>query len=576
MKKLLTFILCAFWALAANAQNIDKEINSLMGKHALFDVTNDYFVMLENYYPESAYRAGLERAIDRLDERNAEADQKRISDVARLRRMVDNVKKKKLTQSEKTDHDILTSVLKYESYLLAKKRYATSPLYYLEAQDAVYDVMLKKTNSIRQFKDVEPRLAQLPKVFTDAVVNVNAMSKQEAALAINKAYHAYITIEDYERFLSKNADDSIDRADLKKIVAVEKQRLREFFNYLKLVEPKTKEVNSTNDFKVRLSTKLHLNYDINVMAQKAQTSLNANALVLRDSLKAINPKKAPEIKDFYALRTKLNNAPKYENLLTTVADEIKAANASMKGFLPAADMRVYVNHMPQYPSLLNPTHLFIPPYGVEHNLVGTLFIYTPPVAKDKAAFVKKNYTLPRIKLLVAESVVPGRQMFYSYSYDTKPIRRVLASDSMVDGWAAYAKHIALASGYLNTDEDRMFLAWDDYVLALKGIVDMKYHTGQLDYDEAELFMVSLGVSEEDAKLFMRQIAFNPGKSIAALMAFEELKTQYAKYADKYGEDFSPASFYHKIFSIGKIPVSALDAELVEEYKKDKHPGLLKF
>ncbi|ACC98276.1 Uncharacterized protein conserved in bacteria DUF885 [Elusimicrobium minutum Pei191] len=576
MKKIFYFCVLFFLGAPLFAADLDKEINSMMGKYALFEITNSYMVMLETLYPERATRAGFEIANTMLDERSQKADGQRRDALAQIKVKLSKVKKKKLTHSEKTDYEIISRTLAFDNYLLNKRLFETSPLYYLEAQDAVYDIMLKQINSIRQFKEVQPRLTKLPDVFIAGVNNIPSASKTESALAINKAYAAYTSISDYEDFLKKNADDAVDRTKLQLLLNAKKAALREFFNYIKALNENAKKVTNKNDsdYRILLKNSLHLDKTPEELTKTAEAAIKKSKSNLILMISAITGKEKAEIKDFYNIEAKDKTAPDYPYLLKTVGDEIENANKAMKGVLPASEMRVFVNHMPQYPSFLNPVYMFLPPYGIEHNLIGTLFIYTPQDnPRARTSHINKNFNMSRIKMLVTESVVPGRQMFYSYSYDTKPIRRILASNAMVDGWAVYAKHLAFEVGYLSSKEDALYLSYEDYARAVKALADIKYNTKQLDYDETALFIVSQGIKKEEAEIMTRQIAFNPGQVVAELAAYEEIKRQRSKYETIFGKDFSLASFHNKIFTIGKIPLSMLDSELMEEYKKEKRPGL---
>ncbi|MDR0292196.1 MAG: DUF885 domain-containing protein [Elusimicrobium sp.] len=557
-------------------QSIDTQINSLMGQYALFDVTNAYFTMLEYSYPERATLAGLDRANDRLDERTVKAEQKRREDIKNIKDMLSKIKKRKLTQAEKTDYDVLERTLEFDYYLTTRGRVQASPLYYLAAQDATYDVLLKRINAMTPYI-IEPRVKLLPQVFKDGKDNLKGAYKSEAALAVNKAYAAFTSIGDMDGFLGKDAGDEA-RNSLKEITDVTKTNLRNFFTKLKTLakNAKPEPKKSPSYYDMILRDKIQLDQSPDELTKSAEASLNKAKQNLLVMIKAFNLKKQnAEVKDFYTIAANVKDVPEYENLLMTVAQEIKKSNKAMNDVLPGSEMKVFVNHMPEYPAFLNPSYLFLPPYGIEHNLVGTLFIHTPPTKTanprvELNAFIKKNFTLPQIKLLVTESVVPGKQMFYSYSYNTKPIRRALASNAVLDGWSAYAKHLAYETGYINTKEDVLFLAFDDYARAVKALADLKLGTQSLDYEETILFMMSQGISKEDAEVFTRQIAFNPGVAAGELRAYEEIKTLRKKYKDAQGADFSLAAFHNNLFYVGKVPVSALSSELDYAYKMNKN------
>ena len=140
----------------------------------------------------------------------------------------------------------------------------------------------------------------------------------------------------------------------------------------------------------------------------------------------------------------------------------------------------------------------------------------------------------------------------------------------INGWEAYAKRLAQRRGYLDTNEDILMLAWDEYLHALAAYTDAMLHTQQFSYDEALDFLTQThGMEKAQAESMIRDIAAKPGEAVSYLIGLEALENAYRKYSKKFGKKFNEADFHAKLFRIGNIPPSLLDKELARLYKQDK-------
>ncbi|WP_428897959.1 protein of unknown function (DUF885) [Parelusimicrobium proximum] len=567
----------------------DQEIEDLLGKGKLITVANGYFSVVQNQFPEEATRMGIETPNNKIDGRNYEADAVRKHYLDRTKKQLFQIAYKKLSTTNQIDYDLLKGRLMMDYKDLGKKRYTRSALYYANALDSVYDIMLKRYafRSV-QVQEIEGRIKSIPELFESGVKALKNVPEADVQLALNKIYNAYTNTNDIITF-SQKAIGPNELEDIENMLAEERKAMRTFFDHIKTLneggKAKVEYALGNGEYTFLLRNKYLITSNTKKLSAEVKKNLDKHQKILTDTMQpmvqAILDKDQADSKtkrkavttpaSYKGLAARHRAHPSYSNLLMTIAETIHTANMSMKGFLPEAEIKVNVNHMPGYIKAYHPAMLFVPPYGVQTNLTGNLFIATPqntPVGKKMEDHLAKYFNYSRIKILAAEQVIPGKQMYFSYSTETSSIRRALGSEALVTGWGMYARQLAKEAKFLSTDADMLFLAWDDYVAAVRAHIDLQFHTKSLNYEEALALFLSFDIPEEDAQFYMNDIVRNPGEALAAFLSYEKFKQLRDKYQKSLGEKFNQAVFNNHIFAIGKVPYERLDKELERRYKKD--------
>lgn len=591
-----------------------EEIDNLLGKGEIITISNSYFALIQNQYPEEATRIGLDVPNNKLDERTADADATRLHYLNKIKKDLANLSSENLSAQNKIDYEVLLRTVNNDIRDIQKTRYKRSALYYADALDSIYDVMLKRAPyRAVQIQDIEGRLKRLPEMFQFGKAQLSAVPPADVQLAQEKIYNAFTNTKDVEDFAQK----TIGADELKYISATLRENraaMREFFDYIGRLNKegaKKEYALGNNEYTVTLQNKYFIDIPTNKIVKKMEENFkNSRAALLQSMLpiarkfeaklkaqdaalqaaKVAAAKADPKNKkaqkeaeaaskpsahvikpiDFQILRKEYESAPAYSDLLKVIAANIKSANTYTKGILPEAEAKVNINHMPGYIKKTNPAHLFVPPYGLESKLTGNLFIALPDY-KDKAALdaqLKKYFTYPQIKLLAAKEVVPGKQMFYTYSLETSAVRRALSDDYLLDGWSIYAGNLAREAKFLNTPEDVMFLAWDNYISAAKAYADIKFHRRDLSYDEVKMMLLSFDIPKDDVDSIMKEIILNPGKALAAYIAYNEIVRLREKYHNQFGNKFNLPNFHLKLFATGKAPVGMLEMEMDARYNNE--------
>lgn len=617
MKKNCFFSLlgCACGLLAFSAANAQTgfdfgNIDFLLTDNALDDAANRYASVTLTSEPERAGRLGFTSANAKLNDRSPRAQAAQLAALRTVRNALDEISAKQLSPSKRADLTLLKESMDDDIFALQQHRAESDPLYYAEALDAVYDVVLKPASSPRrQRADLTARLNDLKNVADQAEKNLANPSAFLARLAMEKTYYAYISFDELVNILVQDAEDDIAAAQIKNQANEAKRSIKKMFDLFKeqsqqesaadfrlgkeayaeilknryqTTEPLAKlEKRFAQDF---LSAQKQLAKALEPFAQ--DVSANEDEVTVIDGLNnqpiveeqkkepAKKEKKAkkgkfipPTAQDFYTVAKRITQAPEQTDLpalLTQEANQL-AALLTDNGLLPAGQVAFTVKPLPQYYAYTQ-SDLFLPPFG--NNARSDFFIRLPfGNRRAQAEQLVRDYNTPTRKLLTAQELVPGRFYQTAKTAGLSAARRFYPAQSMADGWNEYALKLAGEAGYIVTDDELLFLAWHNYRRAAAALVDMRLQSRQYSYNDAMDFLVGEnGFTQEDAEALIKESALNPGKAVGYAAGLDALESARAKYTKKLGKKFSLADFHTKVLKAGNVSPNELAAELERLYK----------
>ena len=617
MKKNCFFSLlgCACGLLAFSAANAQTgfdfgNIDFLLTDNALDDADNRYASVTLTSEPERAGRLGFTSANAKLNDRSPRAQAAQLAALRAVRNALDEISAKQLSPSKRADLTLLKESMDDDIFALQQHRAESDPLYYAEALDAVYDVVLKPASSPRrQRADLTARLNDLKNVADQAEKNLANPSAFLARLAMEKTYYAYISFDELVDILVQDAEDDIAAAQIKNQANEAKRSIKKMFDLFKeqsqqesaadfrlgkeayveilknryqTTEPLAKlEKRFAQDF---LSAQKQLAKALEPFAQ--DVSANEDEVTVIDGLNnqpiveeqkkepAKKEKKAkkgkfvpPTAQDFYTVAKRITQAPAETDLpalLTQEANQL-AVLLTDNGLLPAGQVAFTVKPLPQYYAYTQ-SDLFLPPFG--NNARSDFFIRLPfGNRRAQAEQLVRDYNTPTRKLLTAQELVPGRFYQTAKTAGLSAARRFYPAQSMADGWNEYALKLASEAGYIVTDDELLFLAWHNYRRAAAALVDMRLQSRQYSYNDAMDFLVGEnGFTQEDAEALIKESALNPGKAVGYAAGLDALESARAKYTKKLGKKFSLADFHTKVLKAGNVSPNELADELERLYK----------
>ncbi len=601
-------LLFAVGAYAQSSFDFDG-ITSILTDNKLDEAANRYSSVLLSFDPEQASRLGFSSSYDRLTSRSPQQTSQFLTSLRALRETVEQFSLKQLSPSKQVDRELLLSSIDTAIWQAEQNPSRTNPLYYAQALDSVYDLVAKPLASApRQRAALAARLSALPAIAEQAQAYLQAPAPILAQIAMSKAYYAYLSADEWNDSLASGTQDEQVIADNKRIVENAKKAVKKMFDQFKELS----KLESAQDARIGAQayfTVLQSHYqwqkqssgqlfkelenEVNT-SQKALTQALApfleqieeeNEVTVVDEVnqpqteeiqpakKAKKKKKSKNLppstaQDFYVVAKLIQHAPADDTPLQTLMQE---ANNTLtwltnQGVLPKRDVFFAISALPQYYAYVRP-FLFLPPFGDQLSPRADFLLRIPSGnAQTKQEQFDQDFNAPTRKLMIASELVPGRFFQAQCTLQNDSIRRLYPSASMQNGWAAYARHLAKRSGYLNTPEDEVFFAWDEYQRALAAWVEAKLHTRQYTYDQAKEFLTQThGFSEENAAAVINQVIAYPGETVSFHIGLKALEEAHQKFSKKQGKKFSEADFNAKLFQVGNVPPHRLLEELHRVY-----------
>ena len=186
--------------------------------------------------------------------------------------------------------------------------------------------------------------------------------------------------------------------------------------------------------------------------------------------------------------------------------------------------------------------------------------------------LRRDFNMPTIKLVVAGQILPGLAYRSVYREPRLSLfRKMYRIPTLRNGWEVYGQHLAQERGYIASDEELLFLAWADYVRAVKAMIDFNLHTQRFTYDEALNWLTeNNGFDKTEAEQMIKQIVEQPGEAVSYLYGYDAIMALRAKYQKKLGKKFSLKDFHSKLMSLGDIPTNRLEAEMEHAYQVEKN------
>ena len=226
---------------------IFDDIDAMMEDNALMEASNRYESIMLMFFPERATLLGFESANTQLDTRTPARDQAALLALQSLQTAIKEMHGEKFSPAKRTDYALLKARVNYEIWQLNRNRLTTDPLYYTQAYDAVYDLLLKRLSlQTRQNEALSARSAALAQTAAEARQNLKAPSAFLAQLAMEKAYYAYLAYEQVSHRLQTQAQDDISRQDAVQKTNIARKNLKNMFEYFKALS----QQEETPDFRL--------------------------------------------------------------------------------------------------------------------------------------------------------------------------------------------------------------------------------------------------------------------------------------------------------------------------------------
>lgn len=594
-----------------NIMDMDN-IDTILQDTAFNDLANRYASVLLSFFPERATRLGYSSANTKLDDRTPQHSAQALAALHSIRQQLETMETGTMSPSKKADRKLLLNDLDYMIWLEEQDRVSSNPLYYAEAFDAIYDLRLKQMASPnRQRLDILARLHALSKVADQAETYLTHAPAFQAQIAMEKAYYAFLSMDDLTEFLLKTSPDEDTSSQIKQQTAQAKHAIKRLFDLFKQLS----RAENTYDFRAgeeAYNFLLKNQYQITEKSEKllaqlekkvqeAQQELTKSlrpfiqdieteeitvldgqedetdlAVQKKESTSAKTKDNEPQgllnAQDFYAVTKRIIEVEPPEDPLTALAQQAETAAAffNEQGIFPQKSFKFNVEAMPQYFAYFK-AYLLVPPYGNQYNSHTDFFLRLPNGNQlSQQEQLNRDFNQPVQKLMLTEELIPGRYYQTVATANLSAQRRFYPSKTIQNGWKKYAQQVALEKGFLITDEDLLFTAWEHYIQALQALADFKLHTRQFSYtDTLEFLTLEHGLEQDQADTLIKQIVSAPAEALSYQAGFDVLQNLRHKYQKKQGKKFKEETFHSYLLQAGNLTPDELEKEVARFYKESK-------
>lgn len=592
---LLTGMLVSFAPTShAQADFPISDVDTILEENALREAFTRYTSVMVFFQPEEATRLGFNAGNNRLNDRTLMTDNQTLQALEGLNNTLSQIDPKNLSDGKRIEFHLLQDSVQRQVWKLQQNRLVTDPLYYAQALDALYDLLLVSKNNPRQLRaELIGRLDALPTVYEQAKKNLAAVSPQLAQKAMEKAYYAYLSFDEIQNIVTNGGELTNDTRDTVKIensLTKAKTSINGLFELFKeLAKPSAFSLNVNSK---SYTQKLNQYYQIDQKPTQVEALLNnrwdeaqhqlfaalrpfelsadEEEMVIVEDLNqrpqeklqtkkdpATLPYTPPTANQFYAVAGQLVSPYTLDKLLEAFTQQanIQGANLLDRQAAPgAAAMHI---------------EPLLPYFAYQHAFLTypafTTFWLRLPQGNElaKAEALNQQFNEPAVKLLISQEVTPGR--YYQNLIQKSSVRRLFGSPLLANGWTLYALRIAQETNILLTDEELLFAAWQRFVRTASAVVDYRLHTQQYNYDQALAFLTEQnGFAPEQATKMLSAIVSNPGEAVSYTvgeMIWQENANKYLKKAK------NPNEITAALLEMGNVSPQDVAPELKRLYRK---------
>ena len=188
------------------------------------------------------------------------------------------------------------------------------------------------------------------------------------------------------------------------------------------------------------------------------------------------------------------------------------------------------------------------------NQVGQ-YIVTPLEGREE---MLKQHSYASCKNVAVHEGYPGHHLqIVSANLQPNLIRSIVNGTETIEGWAHYCEQLMAEKGFLGKKEVFSQLV-DQLWRAVRIIVDVKLHTGQMTFDEAKEFMIKeIGMNENAVMAELKRYTATPSQPLSYLIGKFMLLEVRDEVREKMGEKYTDKFFHNVILDSGGFPIHFL-------------------
>ena len=468
------------------------------------DLCEQFYHSWFRYHPEQAVDVDVHDFADLLRSYNHDDIGALISLMQKMLSALDELNQAELNKKRQVDYRILKGAITIELHDLEENdwRYR-NPLDYVPV-NAIYQLLIHPGENVH--RSIKRRLEKIPEYLRGAKQMLSQhperVVRQWAIMAREFAFTGSDFIRNLERHPLITAKFE-NPARLQPLFDAAAAALYDFATFLENdVMPKAEGKFASGNYRFnRLLNEKHF------LATETEKILSFGKRLAETTEKELllqSEKICGQQNINKALKEVQSQHPDASQLLNNYRKKMQEAHR----WLVEADIMTVpekqslkVQQTPEFLRNVIPFAAYEPPMPQDKEQHGLYYVTT---VEDEALLTEHNQF--SIDLTSAHEAFPGHhlQFVIANQNNNKNVTRLLhASASMYEGWALYCEQLAFEQGLYNKKEHKFILLRDRLWRALRIIIDVTIHTGQLSFDDAvKLLVEKLGfdISQAQAEI----------------------------------------------------------------------------
>jgi len=528
----------------------------------------DYYVdrVLSDYYqysPESATNVGIHDYDTLLTATSREGIKARLDFAERFRAHLTLISEADLTPARRIDYRLLVSRMDAIQFALESERdWEKDPNHYLGIVSSGVQSLLRRDFAPLgdRVRSLAARLAQVPRVFTDAKANLQAPPRVYTEIAIEQSRGLIRYLEGTEVEQAAAVTDAALLAEFKARRADAVAAAQSYAEWLESdLLPRSVDEFALGETRYRQKL-LHeemIDADLGEILKRAYASLDENDRAMQEAA-ALLPGK-PSVED--AFREIDAAAPPESELLAQTRKEL----AAIREFLGAnpiltlpSEENLLVEETPPFRRSTSFASMSSP--GVlERNADEAYYYVTPPneewSAERKAEFLSffNPYSLRNVSV---HEAYPGHYyQFVAMRRCPSTPRALWGSRTNSEGWAHYCEQMMIEAGF-GSDDPRYRIAQlrAASVRLCRLIAGISMHTRGMTVEEAtKLFEERGRMPAVNAAREARRGTIDPTYGVYTLGKWQILDLR-EEFRSRLGDQFQLKDFHDRFLTQGRAPL----------------------
>ena len=218
------------------------------------------------------------------------------------------------------------------------------------------------------------------------------------------------------------------------------------------------------------------------------------------------------------------------------------------------DERIEVIATPEYLRNVIPFAAYFEPPKFDRNPSG-IYVVTPSVGDDPNAMREHNRS--SISNTSIHEAYPGHHLQLSVATRHPSLTRLLVdAPEFTEGWGMYSEQMMREQGFDDAANFRLNMYTDAIWRAVRIILDVRMHRGEIGVKDATRFMVEQTSFEEaNARAEVHRYTYTPTYQLSYLLGKVLLLQLRADEQQRLGDGFSLRRFHDTLLDNGSLPIS---------------------